>query len=118
MLGHHQRLVLVNGNYLASTEDRQIRGTRVNPNAPSRRRAPNLELISSVEQLALNRVVREHDVAPPVVRQRRTRIVSNTFQKLMKFELELTNAFTEAIGRAEVCSDPAIPLVVAKVRGH
>ena len=33
--------VLVNGNDLASTEDRQIRGTRVNPNAPSRRRAPN-----------------------------------------------------------------------------
>jgi hypothetical protein len=42
MLGHHQRLVLVNGNDLASAEDRQIRTTRVNPNAPPRRRAPNL----------------------------------------------------------------------------
>ena len=42
MLGRRQRLVLVHVNHFASTEDRQIRGARVNPNAPSRRRAPNL----------------------------------------------------------------------------
>jgi hypothetical protein len=35
MLGHHQRVVLVNGNNFALAQDWQIRGAWVNANAPT-----------------------------------------------------------------------------------